>query len=306
MILASFLWLIWGVYKLGRVSFTPLVGGGRGAADAHPLRLRLPRRPRLHRHPVHGAGRVGGGARGGAAAARRAGARDAGARRAAAPGGVGAGRDVLAVGGVEGDLAAADRLRRAGGDRPGRVDADRLRSSPATRCSRCLHTSSSAEDLGRQRTVGELPAAVSEFFTAIVKWPVLAAAVIGLGLAISFAPRRAAVPLALLVSGIFTFALIGAAGASVIERYLAVAAVALLVFARRRAGGLHDGAARAAAHRVDGGIGGAGGVRSRVHRHARAAGHVRLRADLPRRRAPRPRACARIAAGTAGAQVRSV
>src|ERR1044071_7474893 len=27
MILASFLWLIWGVYKLGRVSFTPLVGG---------------------------------------------------------------------------------------------------------------------------------------------------------------------------------------------------------------------------------------------------------------------------------------
>ncbi len=59
----------------------------------------------------------------------------------------------------------------------------------------------------------------------------LAAAVIGLGLAISFAPRRAAVPLALLVSGIFTFALIGAAGASVIERYLAVAAVALLVFA---------------------------------------------------------------------------
>jgi hypothetical protein len=94
-----------------------------------------------------------------------------------------------------------------------------------------LHTSSSAEDLGRQRTVGELPAAVSEFFTAIVKWPVLAAAVIGLGLAISFAPRRAAVPLALLVSGVLTFALIGAAGASVIERYLAVAAVALLVFA---------------------------------------------------------------------------
>ena len=27
LILASFLWLIWGVYKLGRVSFTPLVGG---------------------------------------------------------------------------------------------------------------------------------------------------------------------------------------------------------------------------------------------------------------------------------------
>jgi hypothetical protein len=40
-----------------------------------------------------------------------------------------------------------------------------------------------------------------------------------------------AVPLALLVSGVATFVLIGVAGASVIERYLAVAAVALLVFA---------------------------------------------------------------------------
>jgi hypothetical protein len=38
-------------------------------------------------------------------------------------------------------------------------------------------------------------------------------------------------PLALLVSGVFTFVLIGVAGASVIERYLAVAAVALLIFA---------------------------------------------------------------------------
>jgi hypothetical protein len=83
----------------------------------------------------------------------------------------------------------------------------------------------------RQRTVGELPAAVSEFFTAIVKWPVMVAGAVGLGLAIAFSPRRTAVPLALLISGIFTFALIGAAGASVIERYLAVAAVALLVFA---------------------------------------------------------------------------
>ena len=109
MILASFLWLIWGVYKLGRVSFTPLVGGVAALLTLHALRLRLPRRPRLHRHPVHGAGRVGGGARGGAPAARRAGAHHAGARRAAAPGGVGAGRAVLAVDGVAGDLAAADR-----------------------------------------------------------------------------------------------------------------------------------------------------------------------------------------------------
>ena len=38
-------------------------------------------------------------------------------------------------------------------------------------------------------------------------------------------------PLALFVSGVGTFVLIGVAGASVIERYLAIAAVALLVFA---------------------------------------------------------------------------
>ena len=42
-----------------------------------------------------------------------------------------------------------------------------------------LYTSTSAEDLGRQRTLSELPAAVPEFFTSIVKLPVMAAAVVG-------------------------------------------------------------------------------------------------------------------------------
>jgi hypothetical protein len=112
-----------------------------------------------------------------------------------------------------------------------------------------LYTSASAEDLGRQRTLGELPSAVPEFFTAIVKLPVMAAAVAGLGIAIAFTPRRTAMPLALLVSGVFTFVLIGAAGASVLERYLAVAAVALLVFAAVAIGGftmLRHGRARIA------------------------------------------------------------
>ena len=44
-------------------------------------------------------------------------------------------------------------------------------------------------------------------------------------------------PLVLLLSGVGTFVLIGAAGASVIERYLAIAAVALLVFAGVGLGG---------------------------------------------------------------------
>ena len=49
------------------------IGAHRRAAAAHALRLRVPRRARLHRRPVHGAGGLGGGAGGGAAAARLAG-----------------------------------------------------------------------------------------------------------------------------------------------------------------------------------------------------------------------------------------
>ena len=82
----------------------------------------------------------------------------------------------------------------------------------------------------------------------------LVAAVIGLGLAISFAPRRRRCRSRCWSSGIGTFVLIGVAGASVIERYLAVAAVALLRVRRRRARRLHDAAPRAALRtRVDGG-----------------------------------------------------
>ena len=44
-------------------------------------------------------------------------------------------------------------------------------------------------------------------------------------------------PLVLLLSGIGTFVLIGVAGLSVIERYLIVAALALLVFAAVAVGG---------------------------------------------------------------------
>jgi hypothetical protein len=94
-----------------------------------------------------------------------------------------------------------------------------------------LHTSGSAEDLGRQRSLAELPTAIPAFLTVIVKLPVILAAAAGLVLALALAPRRTAVPLALLASGVATFVLIGVAGASVIERYLAIAAVALLVFA---------------------------------------------------------------------------
>ncbi len=99
------------------------------------------------------------------------------------------------------------------------------------------YTSSSAEELGRQLPLSELPSAMPEFFANLVKLPVLVAAVAGLVIALLAAPRRAAAPLALLVAGIVTFVLIGIAGASAIERYLAVAAVALFVFAGVTFGG---------------------------------------------------------------------
>jgi hypothetical protein len=229
-ILASFLWLIWGVYRLGRISFTPLVGGvaallvltrfdfGFLAARAYidipymalvvwaaVLEAERPRRgtPVLVALALAGMLRPEAWALAGMYwlwVAWRATWRERVLYAALA-----------AIGPVV--WTVTDLI----------VTGDPLFS--------LLYTSSSAEDLGRQRTVGELPAAVSEFFTAIVKWPVLVAAVVGLGLAIAAAPRRSAVPLALLLSGVLTFALIGAAGASVIERYLAVAAVGLLVFA---------------------------------------------------------------------------
>ena len=99
------------------------------------------------------------------------------------------------------------------------------------------YTSSSAEELGRQRTLSEIPSAIPYFFSSLVKLPVLIAALLGIVLAALITPRRMVMPLVLLVSGLGTFVLIGIAGLSVIERYLIVGALALLVFAAVAVGG---------------------------------------------------------------------
>jgi hypothetical protein len=93
------------------------------------------------------------------------------------------------------------------------------------------YTSSSAEDLGRQRTLSEIPTAVPYFLSSLVKLPVWLAALVGIVIAAVASPRRTVMPFVLLVCGLGTFGLIGVAGLSVIERYLIVAALALLVFA---------------------------------------------------------------------------
>jgi hypothetical protein len=99
------------------------------------------------------------------------------------------------------------------------------------------YTSSSAEDLGRQRTLSQLPSAVPYFFSSLIKLPVLLAAGAGLVIATLATPRRMVMPFALFATGLATFFAIGVAGLSVIERYLTVAALALLVFAAVGIGG---------------------------------------------------------------------
>ena len=99
------------------------------------------------------------------------------------------------------------------------------------------YTSGSAEDLGRQRTLSEIPAAMPYFLSSLVKLPVWLAALAGIVLAALMTPRRMVMPFVLLLCGLGTFVLIGLAGLSVIERYLIVAALALLVFAAVTLGG---------------------------------------------------------------------
>jgi hypothetical protein len=99
------------------------------------------------------------------------------------------------------------------------------------------YTSDSAEDLGRAKTLGQLPAAIPEFLADMVKLPVLVAAIAGLFAAVLLVPRRVLWPGLLLVCGLGTFVAIGIAGLSIIERYLVVAALAVLIFAAVAAAG---------------------------------------------------------------------
>lgn len=94
-----------------------------------------------------------------------------------------------------------------------------------------LHsTSGLAKALGRNTGVGSVPGLLWQFLVRLDKAPVLIGAVAGIVLAVWFAPRRVWMPLFLLVTGLGTFALIGAAGLSVIDRYLLVPALMGVVF----------------------------------------------------------------------------
>ena len=99
------------------------------------------------------------------------------------------------------------------------------------------HTSGLAEELGRQRTLGEVPSATYYFLLGLTKAPVFWAGVLGIGLAVYLVPTRTRVPFALLVIGLGTFGVIGLAGLSIIDRYLLVPSMMVMVFAAVTVGG---------------------------------------------------------------------
>jgi hypothetical protein len=98
-------------------------------------------------------------------------------------------------------------------------------------------TAGLARELGRTQGLASVLGSVWTFLVRIDKLPVLLGAIAGIGLAIWLAPRRARTPLAALVLLLGVFVLEGAAGASVIDRYLMGAAVMLLLFCAVAVGG---------------------------------------------------------------------
>jgi hypothetical protein len=93
------------------------------------------------------------------------------------------------------------------------------------------HTTGLAEELGRTAGLADVPRASVTFLKNLDKVPVFYAGIIGLVVAVVLAPRRARMPVALLVIGLATFVLVGVAGLSLIDRYLLVPALLVMVFA---------------------------------------------------------------------------
>jgi hypothetical protein len=95
------------------------------------------------------------------------------------------------------------------------------------------YTTGEAEILGRRRTAAQVPHAVLSALEELLKWPVLVLAVFGLVLALRERRRLALrMPLALVVIGVATFALVVLGGVSgQVPRYASVASVGLLLFA---------------------------------------------------------------------------
>ncbi len=93
-------------------------------------------------------------------------------------------------------------------------------------------TSDLAEDLGRERGLANAPWAFASFLADVARPPVALAGAAGAVVAVRLLGwRRVAVPLGLLGAGALTFLALGAAGLSLLPRYVTVPAIALAVFA---------------------------------------------------------------------------
>lgn len=98
-------------------------------------------------------------------------------------------------------------------------------------------TAGLAQELGRTQGLASVVGSIGTFAVRIDKLPVLIGAIAGAALAVWLTPRRARTPLAALALLLAVFVLEGAAGASVIDRYLLGAAVMLLLFCAVAVGG---------------------------------------------------------------------
>jgi hypothetical protein len=98
-------------------------------------------------------------------------------------------------------------------------------------------TAGLAQELGRTQGLSSVIGSVWTFAVRIDKLPVLLGALAGIALAIWLTPRRVRTPLAALVLLLGVFVLEGAVGASVIDRYLMGAAIMLVLFCAVAIGG---------------------------------------------------------------------
>jgi hypothetical protein len=98
-------------------------------------------------------------------------------------------------------------------------------------------TSGLASELGRNKGLSSVPHLLPHYLVQSVKTPVAIVAAVGVVIGLWLVPRRVVVPGLLLASGIFTFVLVGAGGFSTIPRYLVVSQLLLIVFAAFALGG---------------------------------------------------------------------
>src|SRR4051812_39537587 len=92
------------------------------------------------------------------------------------------------------------------------------------------HTGDTAEELGRASGLAAVPSSTQQFLVRLDKLPVVLGGIAGTALAFWYAPRRAVMPAVLFLSGVATFVAVAIAGLSVIQRYLLVPSLMVMVF----------------------------------------------------------------------------